>query len=42
MDIGSFIARYYIDPIVYNEGYNVVNTLTYAIILGISLFALSS
>lgn len=40
MDIGSFIARYYIDPIVYNEGYNVVNTLTYAIILGISLFAI--
>jgi uncharacterized membrane protein len=40
MDIGSFISRYYIDPIVYNEGYNVVNTLTYAIILGISLFAL--
>jgi uncharacterized membrane protein len=39
-DIGSFIAKYYIDPIVYNEGYNVVNTLTYAIILGISLFAL--
>jgi len=38
-DIGSFIAKYYIDPIVYNEGYNVVNTLTYAIILGISLFA---
>jgi uncharacterized membrane protein len=40
MDIGSFIARYYIDPIVYNEGYNVVNTLTYAIILAISLFAI--
>lgn len=38
-DIGSFINRYYIDPIVYNEGYNIVNTLTYAIILGISLFA---
>lgn len=40
MDIGSFIAKYYIDPIVYNEGYNVVNTLTYSIILGISLFAI--
>ncbi|MDI6897111.1 DUF63 family protein [Methanocella conradii] len=40
MDIGSFVARYYIDPIVYNEGYNAVNTLTYAIILGISLFAI--
>ncbi len=40
MDIGSFIAKYYIDPILYGEGYNVVNTLTYAIILGISLFAI--
>ncbi|AFC98787.1 putative membrane protein [Methanocella conradii HZ254] len=40
MDIGSFVGRYYIDPIVYNEGYNAVNTLTYAIILGISLFAI--
>ncbi len=40
LDIGSFIAKYYIDPIVYNEGYNVVNTLTYAILLGISLFAI--
>ncbi|HTY91744.1 MAG TPA: DUF63 family protein [Methanocella sp.] len=40
MDIGSFIAKYFIDPIIYNEGYNVVNTLTYAIILGISLFAI--
>lgn len=39
-DIGAFIAKYYIDPIMYNEGYNVVNTLTYAIILGISLFAI--
>jgi uncharacterized membrane protein len=37
-DIGSFITQYYINPLVYNEGYNVVNTLTYAIILGISLF----
>jgi uncharacterized membrane protein len=40
VDIGSFIAKYYINPIVNNEGYNVVNTLTYAIILGISLFAI--
>lgn len=39
-DIGAFISKYYIDPITYNEGYNVVNTLTYAIILGISLFAI--
>nr|WP_255668393.1 DUF63 family protein [Methanocella sp. CWC-04] len=39
-DIGSFINRYYIDPILYGDGYNIVNTLTYALILGISLFAI--
>lgn len=39
-DIGSFIEAYFINPIIYNEGYNIVNTLTYAIILGISLFAI--
>lgn len=38
-DIGRFISEYYVDPIIYGDGYNVVNTLTYAIILGISLFA---
>lgn len=38
-DIGPFITRYFIDPIIYGDGYNPVNTLTYAIILGISLFA---
>lgn len=40
-DIGQFIDRYFIHPIVYSgEGYNPVNTVTYAIILGISLFAI--
>jgi uncharacterized membrane protein len=40
-DIGQFIDRYYISPIVNSgEGYNPVNTITYAIILGISLFAI--
>ena len=38
-DIGQFINQYYISPIVNSsEGYNPVNTVTYAIILGISLF----
>ena len=38
-DIGQFIDTYYIHPIVIStEGYNPVNTVTYAIILGISLF----
>ncbi len=40
-DIGEFVYKYYIHPIVYaGEGYNPVNTVTYAIILGISLFAI--
>ncbi len=40
-DIGQFIDKYFIHPIVYSgEGYNPVNTVTYAIILGISLFAI--
>jgi uncharacterized membrane protein len=38
--IGDFIQKYYIDPIVYNQGYNVVNTLTYAVILGISIIVI--
>ncbi len=33
MDIWNFIKEYYIDSIVYKEGYNPVNTLTWAIIL---------
>ncbi len=31
--LSEFIQQYYIDPIKYNTGYNIVNTLTYAIIL---------
>ncbi|MEA1993424.1 MAG: DUF63 family protein [Euryarchaeota archaeon] len=33
LGILDFIKKYYIDPIRYGTGYNVVNTLTYAIIL---------
>ncbi len=40
-DIGQFIDKYYIHPIVSSgEGYNPVNTITYAILLGISLFVI--
>ncbi|MBC7085720.1 MAG: DUF63 family protein [Methanomethylovorans sp.] len=35
----EFIKTYYIDPILYDEGYNIVNTFTWAIILGICIFA---
>ncbi|AEH60349.1 Protein of unknown function DUF63 [Methanosalsum zhilinae DSM 4017] len=34
----QFLNTYYIDPIRYDTGYNIVNTLTWAIILGISIF----
>src|SRR3989338_411740 len=35
----DFIQQYYIDPIKYNTGYNIVNTLTYAIILIVAILA---
>jgi uncharacterized membrane protein len=34
----AFIEDYYIDPIIYDLGYNPVNTITWAIILVLSLF----
>lgn len=37
-DIQDFINKYYIDPIIYDTGYNPVNTITWAILLGICLF----
>ncbi len=39
-DLGSWIYRYYIDPIIYDTGYNPVNTVTWAIILGIAVLGL--
>ncbi|OPX63354.1 MULTISPECIES: DUF63 family protein [unclassified Methanoregula] len=38
--ISDFIYKYYIDPIRYGEAYNVVDTLTYAIILVIGVYIL--
>ncbi len=40
LDIGSWIREQYVDPIVYDTGYNPVNTTTWAIVLGISIFCL--
>ncbi len=37
--VSGFINTYYIDPILQDEGYNIVNTLTWAIILGLCIFA---
>jgi len=36
----AFIQKYYIDPIVNDSGYNIINTLTWAIILGIAVYFL--
>jgi len=36
--ISEFIYKYYIDPIRYGQAYNIVDTLTYAIILIISVY----
>ena len=38
--ISDFIYKYYIDPIRFGESYNIVDTLTYAIILVISVYLL--
>lgn len=34
----QFIDNYYIDPIMNDSGYNIVNTVTWAIVLGICIF----
>jgi uncharacterized membrane protein len=39
-DLGSWINEHYIDPIVYDTGYNPVNTVTWAIVLGVAVFCL--
>jgi uncharacterized membrane protein len=39
-DLGEWIYRYYIDPIVYDTSYNPVDTVTWAIVLGLSVLGL--
>ncbi len=39
-DLGSWINENYVAPIIYDTGYNPVNTVTWAIILGVSIFCL--
>ncbi|ADE36904.1 DUF63 family protein [Methanohalophilus mahii] len=34
----QFVNKYYIEPIIYDSGYNPVNTLTWALILGVCVF----
>ena len=38
--ISDFIYKYYIDPVKYGEPYNIVETLTYAVILIIGVYLL--
>jgi uncharacterized membrane protein len=38
--IYNWIYKYYAEPIIYDTGYNPVNTVTWAILLGISILAL--
>lgn len=40
MDLWGFVKEYYIDSIVYKEGYNIVNTITFAIILLVAVYLL--
>jgi uncharacterized membrane protein len=38
--ITDWVYRYYIDPIIYDTGYNPVNTVTWAILLGLMILGL--
>jgi len=36
----AFILEYYIEPIIYDSGYNIFNTVTWAVVLGLSVYLL--
>ncbi len=38
--LAAFVQKYYIDPIIYDTGYNPVDTITWAIILGLAIIGL--
>jgi uncharacterized membrane protein len=38
--LAAFVQKYYIDPIVYDTSYNPVDTITWAIILGLFIIGL--
>jgi uncharacterized membrane protein len=40
LDIIAWIYKYYIDPIIYDTGYNPVNTVTWALLLGVFILGL--
>lgn len=39
-DLIAWIYEYYIDPVIYDTGYNPINTVTWALLLGISILGL--
>ncbi|MEA1907636.1 MAG: DUF63 family protein [Euryarchaeota archaeon] len=38
LEIRDIIYKYYIDPIISDSGYNIVNTVTWALVLGVCIF----
>ncbi len=39
-NIQQFIYKYYVYPVVYDQPYNIVNTITYALILGLAILGI--
>jgi uncharacterized membrane protein len=39
-NLGDWIYKYYVEPVVYETGYNPINTLTWALILGIMILVI--
>jgi uncharacterized membrane protein len=40
LGLAAFVQRYYIDPIIYDTSYNPVDTITWAIVLGLAIIVL--
>jgi len=40
LGLASFVQKYYIDPIIYDTSYNPVDTITWAIVLGLAIIGL--
>jgi uncharacterized membrane protein len=40
LDLNTWIYKYYIDPIIYDTGYNPINTVTWALLLGVFILGL--
>lgn len=38
--IQQFVYKYYVYPVIYDQPYNIVNTITYALILGFAIFGI--